>query len=164
MPLKAYEEFAQEPLAFPIGSKVYTVPPLGFTDGILLQRLIGGESDEFNDRPVEDGWKLILGAAFEQMVADKVPMEAIARAGFTAMTDFQFGREAAERVWESRLDPKALTAAVTAAQNAEQGSQPSSSTGAARKTRKRASTTGTTSPTTTPRTRAKGGKRSASST
>jgi hypothetical protein len=164
MPLKAYEEFAQEPLAFPIGGKVYTVPPLGFRDGILLQRIISGESVELNDRPVEDGWKLILGDVFDEMVADKVPMDAIARAGFTAMTDFQFGREAAERVWESGLDPKALAEAVTQAQAALPGSQPSSSTGAARKTRSRASTTGTTSPKTTPRTAAKGGKRSGSST
>lgn len=163
MPLKAYEEFAQEPLAFPIGGKVYTVPPLGFTDGITLQRVISGEPTELTDAPVEDGWKLILGPVFDEMVADKVPMEAIARAGFTAMTDFQFGREAAERVWESQLDPKALAEAVTAASSLAD-SRPSSSTGAARKTRKRATTTGTTSPTTTRRTQGKGGKRSGSST
>ena len=158
MPLKAYEEFAQEPLAFPVGGKVYTVPPLGFTDGIRLQRVLAGEDDSLTNAPAEDGWRLILGPVFDEMVADKVPMEAIARAGFTAMTDFQFGREQAERVWEAGLDPKALAEAVTAAHEALTASTPSPSTGAANGTRKRASSTTTTSPKTTKRTAAKGRK------
>ena len=159
MPLKAYEEFAQEPLAFPVGGKVYVVPPLGFTDGIRLQRVLAGEDDSLTDAPAEDGWRLVLGSAFDEMVADKVPIEAIARAGFTAMTDFQFGREQAERVWEAGLDPKALAAAVTAAREAlDKGSTPSSSTGAANGTRKRASSTTTSSPKTTKRTAAKARK------
>lgn len=161
MPLKAYEEFAKEPLGFPIAGKVYTVPALGFTDGILLQRIVAGEQTAFTDAPVEDGWKLVLGSAFDDMVTDKVPMEAIARAGFAAMADFQFGREAAERVWESGLDPKALAAAVTA--TARQDSPRSSSSDEVSVTPSPASSTGTTSPKTTKRTAAKA-RRSVSST
>jgi hypothetical protein len=157
MPLKAYEEFAQEPLTFPISGKAYVVPPLGFTDGIRLQRVLAGEDESLNNAPAEDGWRLVLGPAFDEMVADKVPLEAIARAGFTAMTDFQFGREQAERVWEAGLDPKALAEAVTAAREAlDEASTQSSSTGAANGTRKRASSTGTSSRKTTKRTAGKG--------
>ena len=158
MPLKAYEEFAQEPLAFPISGKVYVVPPLGFTDGVRLQRVLAGEDDSLNNAPAEEGWRLILGTAWDEMVADNVPIEAIARAGFTAMTDFQFGREQAERVWEAGLDPKALAEAVTAAREQLTGLTPSPSTGAANGTRKRASTTTTSSRKTTKRTAAKARK------
>lgn len=158
MPLKAYEEFAQEPLTFPISGKAYVVPPLGFADGIRLQRILAGDDDTLDDAPAEEGWRLVLGSAFDEMVADKVPMEALARAGFTAMTDFQFGREQAERVWEAGLDPKALADAVTAATKAVADSTPSRSTGAANATRKRASSTGTTSQKATKRTAAKGRK------
>jgi len=158
MPLKAYEEFAQEPLTFPIGGKHYVVPPLGFTDGILLQRIIAGEDESLTNAPAEDGWKLILGSAFDDMVADRVPLEAIARAGFAAMTDFQFGREQAELVWESGIDPKALAASIQAAHQAVSGSTPSSSTGAASKTPSPASSTGTTSRKTTKHTQAEAAK------
>ena len=158
MPLKAYEEFSQEPLTFPIAGKQYVVPPLGFTDGILLQRIIAGEDAALEQAPAEEGWKLILGSAFDEMVADKVPLEAIARAGFAAMTDFQFGREQAERVWESGIDPKALAASIQAAHKALTDSTQSSSTGVESRTQSRASSTGTTSPKTTKRTAGKGGK------
>lgn len=163
MPLKAYEEFAQEPLTFPIAGKNYVTPPLGFTDGILLQRIIAGEDDSLTDAPAEDGWKLILGSAFDEMVADKVPMEAVARAGFAAMTDFQFGREQAEMVWESGIDPKALAASIRAASQRVTDSTQSPSTGEATKTLQPGSSTGTTSRKTTKRTQAKAA-RSGSST
>lgn len=158
MPLKPYEEFAQEPLAFPIGGKTYTVPPLGYIDGIRLSRVFAGEDKSLDDAPPEEGWRLVLGSAFDEMVADKVPMEALARAGFTAMTDFQYGRQQAERVWESGLDPKALAAAMKQAAEQVAASMASSSTAAARRTRSRASTTGTTSPKATKRTQAKAAK------
>jgi hypothetical protein len=158
MPLKAYEEFAQEPLAFPIGGKVYTVPPLGFTTGIRLQRVLAGEDDSLNDAPAEEGWRLVLGPVWDQMIADEVPMEAMVRAAFAAMTDFQFGREQAERVWEAGLDPKALAEAVMNARQTLEELKQSSSTGAASETRKRASTTGTSSPKTTKRAAAKARK------
>jgi len=158
MPLREYDEFAEEPLTFVVHGKEYPVPPLGYREGILLQRTLSGEDDTLIDAPAEDGWKLVLGPVFDQMVADNVPSQAIARAGFAAMADFQFGREAAEKVWEGGLDPKALAESVQKALEKYRVSTPSPSTGAARKTRSRASTTGTTSPTTTKRTQARARK------
>jgi hypothetical protein len=147
MALKAYEEFAEPPLAFPIGGKVYTVPPLGFRDGIRLQGIVTGADTSLNDAPPAEGYKLILGAAWDEMVADNVSLEAINRAGLTAFTDFQFGRDAAERVWEAKISPEALAAAVAATQTTPT-STPLSSTAAVAKTRTRASSSGTrTSPT-----------------
>lgn len=147
MPLKAYEEFAAEPLAFPIAGKTYTVGPVGFREGIKLQRVLVGEDDSLDDAPAEEAWRLVLGPVYDEMVADNVPIEALSRAGLAALADFRFGREAAERTWESGLDPKALEAAVAAAAKAQSlaDSPPSPSTGSGTKTRKRASLKATTS-------------------
>lgn len=145
MPLKAYEEFAEEPLAFPIAGKTYTVPTVSFRDGIKLQRVLSGEDKSLNDAPAEEAWRLVLGAAYDEMVADNVPMEALSRAGLAALSDFQFGRESAERVWESGLDPKALQAALAAAEKPSPASKRSRSTASATRTRKRASSPSTTS-------------------
>ena len=150
MPLKAYEDFAQEPLAFPINGKTYTLAPVGFREGIKLQRVLAGEDDSLNDAPAEEAWRLVLGPAYDEMVADNVPMEALSRAGLAALADFRYGREAAERTWESGLDPKALEAALEAAAQTppkRPASPRSRSTASATKTRKRASTSATTSPT-----------------
>lgn len=157
MPLKAYEEFAQEPLRFPIGNKVYEVPPLGFEDGIKLHRII--DRTESAPETPEELWRIVMGDVFDEMVADKVPFLALQRAGFTAITDFQFGRAAAETVWESGLDPKALIG--EASPPTPPDSMPSSDSVAESETPKRASTTGTRSQTTRKRTPAK--KRASSS-
>lgn len=131
MSLKAYEDFAPEPLAFPIGGKVYTVPPLGFREGIALQRVLSGDDKELLERPAEDAWRMVLGSAFDAMVADNVPVEALARAGFAALADHQYGREMAVHVWESGIDPKALEAALEASREKVPGvgSTPSPGTG-----------------------------------
>ena len=142
MSLKAYEEFAEEPLTFPIGGKRYTVPPLGFRDGIRLQRIIAGEDHSLDNAPAEDGWKLVLGTAWDEMVADDVPIEALSRAGLTAVADFQFDRAAAERVWEAQISPEALAAAV-AANRKQRRATHSKRAVAGAKTRSRASTSGT---------------------
>jgi hypothetical protein len=143
MPLKPYEEFAQEPLTFPIGGKLYITPPLGFLDGLRLQRVIAGEDHSLDDKPAEEVWRLILGPTWDEMVADNVPLEAMNRAGMAALADFQFGRTIAETVWESGVDPEALAAAATAA--ASKDSKPSPSTDAASSTRSPASSSPTTS-------------------
>jgi len=148
MSLKAYEEFAEEPLAFPIGGKVYTVPPLGFEDGIRLQRVLAGDDTSLNGLPVEEGWKLVLGTAWDEMVTDKVPMEALSRAGLAGVADFQYGRKMAETVWEADVSPEALAAAVAANQNSSPGTRPSHSTALGNRTQRRAASKRTTSPTT----------------
>jgi len=144
MALKAYEEFAEEPLAFPIGQKVYVVPALSYHKGIRLTRIFTGEDHSLDGKLAEEGWKLVMGAAWDEMAADDVPMDAMARAGLAALSDFQFGREAAERVWESNISPEALAAAV-AANRKERRTKPTPSKRAVAgaKTRTRASTSGT---------------------
>lgn len=111
MPLKAYEEFATEQLAFPIGGKVYTVPRMPFNDGVKLTALLAGTEEATDNEAL---WRLCLGSVFDDMKADQVPAEAFARAGFAALADFRYGREWAEKVWEFGLDPKALAAAIAA--------------------------------------------------
>lgn len=145
MSLKAYEEFAEEPLAFPIGGKIYTVPPLGFEDGIRLQRVLHGDDTSLDGLPVEEGWKLVLGTAWDEMVAAKVPMEALSRAGLAGLADWQYGRKTAETVWEANVSPEALAAAVAASQNSSPGTQPSPSTASGNRTQRRAASKRTTS-------------------
>lgn len=146
MPLKAYEDFAPEPLAFPIRGKTYTAPPVNMADGIRLQQVIAGKDDTLKDAEPDVLWRLVMGPAWDEMLADKVPIEAASRAALAALTDFQYGREMAERVWESGLSPEALAAPEAASSKPSRASRRSTSTGGARKTRSRASTTGTTSP------------------
>jgi hypothetical protein len=112
MPLKAYEEIAPEPLAFPINGKLYVVPPVGFQTGLRLTEIIQAGPSVQTPETAEDLWRMILGPAYDEMKTDDVPGDALARAGFAALTDFQFGRDAAEAVWESGADPKALAAVM----------------------------------------------------
>lgn len=107
MPLRAYEDFAAEPLAFPIGNRVYTAPPVGIAEGVKLEQILSGKVD-VDDEPQDFVWNLVLGSAWDEMQADNVPAEAAARAGLAAVQDFQFGREAAIAAWEAGIDPKAL--------------------------------------------------------
>lgn len=146
MALKAYEEIAPEPLAFPIGGKLYTVPPVGFQTGLRLTEMIQAGPQVQSKETAEDLWRMILGSAYEEMKADDVPGDALARAGFAAITDFQFGRDAAEAVWESGADPKALTEIMLkrAAEKTPPASQRSRSTASGSRT-KTASTRSTTS-------------------
>lgn len=112
MPLKPYEEFAPEKLAFPIGGKLYVVEPVGYKEGLRLTEMIASKPGAEFKETAEDIWRLVLGKAYDAMKKDNVPGDALARAAFAALTDFQFGRDAAETVWESGVDPKALTDAM----------------------------------------------------
>ena len=135
---KDYQELA-DPLVLPINGKSYTVPAVGLADGIKLTAALDPESktpvtdDEFN--------RMLLGTAYNEMLADNVPGPAVIRASLTALADFQKGRETAEIMWETGGDPKALTAWVKAATNRAQ--RRSTGTGAAKKTPSPASTNGT---------------------
>jgi hypothetical protein len=140
MPLKAFEDFAPEPLAFPIGGKVYTAKLVGMSDGLRLQRVLEGKDDSLNDVEPEVLWRMVLGDAWDEMMADNVPVEAASRAALAALADFQYGRNEAERVWEAGISPEALAARAAANQKA---STPSTRTGGAGKTRSRASSSGT---------------------
>ena len=150
MPFQAFEDYEREPLTFPIRGKVYVVPSLGYRDGIRLQQaIISGVSIG----TPEDEWRLLLGTAWDEMTADNVPLEALSRAALATMADYQYGRDAAVKVWES--DPEALAAALTAATQTSPTPTPSTSTAAVAKTRIPASTSGTRTSRTTSKGKAK---------
>lgn len=136
MALSAYEEFAKEPLVFPIGGKNYTLKPVDIPTGHKLLGLINGKDKDFAKAPSEELWKLLLGDLWEEFEKDGVPQEAAVRAGLTALADWQYDRETAEAAWEAGADPKALQAYMQAkAATANRATRRSTSTGAAKKTR-----------------------------
>lgn len=136
MSFKAYEEFAAGPLRFPIGGKVYEVPELSYEAGLMLQKAEKGDAP---DMPAEEQWRLLMGAAYEEMTADNVPVKALERAILTCLTDYRLGREMAEKVWEVGVDPEAFAPKGATGQG-------STSTGAESTTPPPDSGTGTTSP------------------
>jgi hypothetical protein len=147
MSFKAYEEFAAEPLAFEIKGKTYVVPELGIDAGLKFAGVFAGKDKSLDKAPIEDLFRLILGDMWDQMKTDAVPINAALRVGYSALADLQEGREAAEAVWESGFDPKALAEfAERKANPPKPASQPSSNTASARKTPPRAATKRTTSP------------------
>src|SRR5207244_8432617 len=64
--LKAWEDFAQEPLAFPIGKKTYTVPPIGLKEAIRLERILSGDDKSLEGAPAEDLWRLVMGPVWDR--------------------------------------------------------------------------------------------------
>jgi len=160
VPLKAYEDVVNEPLAFPIGGKIYTPPPLSAQAGIYIVKALAGDPDVANE-PSRNLWQTLLGPAYDEMIADDVPMDALSRAGFAMLGDFQNNREAAVRVWESGIDPEARAALAAAVLSTTRRSTPPA---AANTTPKRASGTGTPRKRTTAKkttaSRSRGGKSS----
>lgn len=148
MAFKDFREFA-EPLRLPINGKTYDIPPISARLGLQLLGLEKGETDSpLASLSGMELWQAILGSAWDAMVEDDAPMSAIARAGLTALADYQQGRAVAEAVWEGGIDPERMAARVAALQE----SMPSQSTDEASETPTRASTSGTTSRRSTKRT------------
>ncbi|GAB3081053.1 hypothetical protein GCM10027053_52020 [Intrasporangium mesophilum] len=110
--MKSWEDVAPEPLAFPINGKVYTVPELPYDAMLTIQKVKAGEYTVLEELAPEQTWRLIMGDAWDEMVDDNVPAEAIGRAGLATLVYFEQGREAAEVVWENGIDPKALATAI----------------------------------------------------
>lgn len=123
-------------LQLPIGDKVYTIPGLSIAAGVKLTALIDGTLKE---TPNDDEFlHMMLGTAYDEMLADEVPERAINLAWKTVMAEFKSNRETAEAFWESGGNPKAPDPSPV--------STPSPNTGKAPTTRKRAATSGTNSP------------------
>lgn len=95
-----------DPLILPINGKEYQIPPASFEAGARINGIIDG-AEQLTD---EEFFRLLLGDVFDDMVADKVPSEAITRAGQTALADFRYGRGMAETMWKTGGDPKAIQA------------------------------------------------------
>lgn len=138
MSFKAYEDFAAGPMRFPIAGKTYTVPEVSYEAGLTLQKVQAGDDTPL---PAEEQWRLLLGPAYDEMVADNIPVKALERVILTCLTDYRLGREIAEKVWEAGLDPEALAPKGATSETASTGTGEESSTPTP------ASTTGTTSPT-----------------
>lgn len=140
MALKPYEEIAAEPLAFPIGGKTYTPPPIGAKSGIYLMRAFTGDPEVAADTS-QSLWQVLLGPAYDEMVADDVPLDAIARAGFAALVDWQGDRARAAEVWESGANVEATAAlwasiaSQSSAPAATSTKPPARSSGSARRRR-----------------------------
>lgn len=102
----------------PIGGKTYTIPPVSIATGLLLRNAVIGDDakalEELAGNSEEDGYRRILGDAYDEMKADGVPWDALDRAYLTAVTDHQRGRIIAEVVWEVGHDPKATMALISA--------------------------------------------------
>ncbi len=96
----------------PIGGKLYTIPPVDIPTGLLLRDALEQQDQSAVDELAGDddmsAFRRILGAAFDDMMADGVSMGALDRAYITALTDHHKGRVIAELVWEVGHDPKAL--------------------------------------------------------
>jgi hypothetical protein len=141
---EAYEKFADR-LVLPIGGKEYTIPEVGAADGIKFNVNVATEDAE----PIsnEEFFHMFLGTAYDEMVADNVPGNAILRAAMTALADWQSNRATAEVMWATGADPKAVTDYLKA-KAPNRASRRSTGTASATATRSRASTSSTkTSPT-----------------
>lgn len=129
-----YNEFL-DPLEIPIRGKKYVIPPMSFETGLRVSPLLEGKTpDGINDSELES---LMLGPAADEMRADGVPPAAINRVLLTALAEYKFGRQAAEIMWATGGDPKAIEAHAQKATNRatrRKASKPSTSTGGARKT------------------------------
>lgn len=104
--------------------------------------------ERVNALPELDGKNLslpqrCLGAAYDQMVADKVPHPYVEFAGATAYLWIAYGEEVAEQYWNSGGRPEAVSPANRQERRA---STRKTSTAAASTTRRAASTSGTSSP------------------
>jgi hypothetical protein len=139
--VKSWEDVAPEPLEFPIGGKRYRVPDLDYRAMLTMQKIRAGESTEYDNAPAEVTWRLVMGSAWDEMIADNVPAEAIGRAGLATLAYFEQGIETAEAIWESGVDPKALAAAILS----RSGQSQPSSTAEATETPSPASSSGTSS-------------------
>ncbi|HET6915576.1 MAG TPA: hypothetical protein VFH56_05745 [Acidimicrobiales bacterium] len=151
--MRDLDEFFNPTLRLPIHGKVYVVASPDAKTGLRVQRLMsvgayaaaGGEvtdddldSLEFDDDEERDLYLRILGPAYDEMVADGLPWEIVQHAGQTALTWVAFGRDAADRIWESvgepqRPEPQDRKAPAAKKKSARQGSR-GGSTGRSKQT------------------------------
>ena len=107
----------EEPLVFPIGEKDYTVKPVGIDDGYRLADILNGDEKASKGVTNADLFRLAMGNTYDEMREDGVALHLAFRAGMaslahfrtlTAGSTFEDATAAAEAIWESGLDPKAL--------------------------------------------------------
>jgi hypothetical protein len=124
MAFKQLEEFFDAQITLPIRGKKYVIESPDAETGLLCQRIMasaatvmaGGEISEedtakirLDDEEERDLYERLLGAAWGQMFADKVPWTLVKHAGSTALVWVTSSREEAEAFWEAgpKPEPKA---------------------------------------------------------
>jgi hypothetical protein len=136
-----FADFEQvyEPLVLPINGKEYTIPAVKGIDGLRFNAALATPTKDTSDGAPEvfsdaEFTSMLLGDVYQQMIDDGVPEAAVKRAQLTALADFQVGRDAAEMMWATGGDPKALTQYVRD-HAPNRAARRSKSTAAAAKTR-----------------------------
>jgi hypothetical protein len=142
------------PLIFPIGDKEYAVPPVDIDRGWAMTEIFQSTEAQLAKSKQDSSYLFRLAMTdevWEQMRADGVPSHDAFRAGMAAVVHFQtltantgpdaadLAENAAEAVWESGIDPKAVMAYLTA----QQPTNRSTRRAAARTTKTPASGAGT---------------------
>lgn len=142
LPFRAFTELTKR-LVLPFDENIsYEIPPVTAENGAKFRvEQAGGRSIEG-----EEYYRMFLGEAYDEMIADGVDDQFVMRAAFTALADHQAGRAVAAIVWETGGDPKAVADLTAIPQFQNRASRRSSNTGAAKKT-KAARTSGTRRPT-----------------
>jgi hypothetical protein len=154
---KDLDEFFDGCLDLTIGGKVYRVDPPDGELGLWLERMLAAgfnaRAAQSDDEVEEQARRLgmppgdpnmsfpqrMLGAAYDQMIADEVAWPKIKIAGTTAFLAATVGEDAAVAYWTSGGRPG------KAPSNRAERRKTSKSTGAAKKTPRPASTSGTSS-------------------
>lgn len=138
MAFKDYDEVA-EPLVLPINGIEYTIPPIGVADGVrLTEGLEPGSKVPLSDA---EFLHLVLGDAYELMLANNAPAASVTRAAMTSLAEFQSTRATAEIIWETGGHPKELEDLVRSVLNRQ--TRRKTRQGAATTTKPRSSGTGT---------------------
>lgn len=117
MGFKDLDEFLKPYIELPIGGKVYKVMSVDAATGLWCQRMMhvattayaGLEVSEadagslvLDDDQERNLYQRVLGATYDEMVADGLPWEWIKHAGTTAFMWAAGNREQAEAFWASR--------------------------------------------------------------
>ncbi|MFB7461717.1 hypothetical protein [Streptomyces sp. NPDC056188] len=120
MAFEDVSELLDETLRLPVRGRVYTVPAPSAAAGVRTQRLIaivaqaaeGGDVDVdaelLADADEHDLYSEILGAAYDEMLADGVSWPVLKHASVTAMVWIAQNKDAAERYWNSGGDPSRM--------------------------------------------------------
>lgn len=121
MSFKKLEDFFDASITLPILGKEYTIQSPDAETGLLCQRLVagaakvmaGGEISEadteklrLDDEEEQELYKRLMGAAWDEMIADHVPWTLIKHAGTTVLVWVTQSRDDAESFWSAGPNPK----------------------------------------------------------
>lgn len=110
------DEFFDDTLKLPIGGKMYTIRSVDAETGLWCQRMMesaavvsaGAQLSEgdvdgliLDDDQERDLFRRVLGATYDEMIADKVSWERLKHAGTTAFMWAAGNKETAEDYWLS---------------------------------------------------------------